>query len=58
MYDVIYDIIGHVWNPDNTTTLQSIICYTCCALIILFTIWFLGFLKSMLFSLFRVRSGT
>lgn len=58
VYDVIKDIISHTWETTSGSSEQSYIYYVCGTLIILFTIWFLGFLKSMLFSLFRVRSGT
>ena len=42
MYDIIYNIIGHLWESGSTsTTLQQIICYGCMVLIIILTVTFI-----------------
>lgn len=44
MYDVIYQIIGHVWNSNYSSSEQQYIYYTCCCLIIILTVVFIDLL--------------
>ena len=42
MYDIIYNIIGHVWESSSgSSTLQQLICYGCMVLIIILTVTFI-----------------
>ena len=40
MYDIIYNIIGHVWES-SSTSFQQIIFYGCMVLIIILTVTFI-----------------
>lgn len=39
MYDIINEMIGHVWETSNG--MQQYVVYTCCALIIILTVVFI-----------------
>lgn len=42
MFDIIYNIIGHVWDSSSmSSTQQQIICYGCIVLIIVLTVTFI-----------------
>lgn len=41
MYDIIYNIIGHLWDSSGSSSFQQIICYGCIVLIIILTVTFI-----------------
>lgn len=52
MYDIIADIIGHVWQTTGTTGEQPYI-YTCCVMLIV--MFFVFFIRAVA-SVFRLRA--
>ena len=43
MYDIIYNIIDHIWESSSSysSTYQQLICYGCMVLIIVLTVTFI-----------------
>lgn len=55
MYDIIYNIINHVWNTSSSysSTEQQIIYYICGALILILTMTFIDLFYRLIRGIFR-----
>ena len=50
MYDIIYDIINHVWDSENLTDEQTVIYSICGAFLLILTVWLLDKLSEFIIS--------
>lgn len=53
MYDIIYQIIGHSWQTQDS--MQQYIVYTCCALILVLTAVFIDMVVRIFFRFTGIR---